>query len=288
MPKRTTPSERKTSSRLFRSMSLSGRKQAHKDTHELNDRRNSTISVSDSEKVTALTDHNVQLMDERNEAVDECSRIKKDLEDANMKLKGAEQEIENLNALLSSRIKQEFDNCDLNPNDQRTLISDLSDVPLQEDKDDKNNVIFPSKVEHLETTIEANAVPFYKISHCKECDRLKGLRIKAVVEAIALRKYVKNLNDALSGGDAGKQKFLQDVERKLTAAQTEKEVALEELANVVDHRNQAVLEKDRAIEEWGKAQSKWENTLDQVDSLMKELNQVRSAFVPHACMRKAT
>lgn len=282
MPKRTTPGERerKTSSRLFRSMSLSGRKQTNKEQSASDDKRNSTISISDNEKVTILMDHNAQLLDEKNKAVDECDKMNKDLQDANDKLKEAEREIENLKDLLSTKIKQEFDNCEVDANDKRTRMS-FSDLEL-EPLETKDNVIFPSKVEHLETTIQANAVPLQKATSCKECERLKQSRIKAVVEAIALRKYVKNLNDALSGGEASKQNFLNDVQKKLISAQTEKEVALEELATVIDQRNQAVREKDRALEEWGKATGKWENTLDQLDSLVKELNKVR---VYKSCVR---
>jgi len=284
MPKRTTSSdrERKTSSRLFRSMSLSGRKQSSKEQSANDEKRNSTISISETEKVTILMDHNAQLMDEKNRAVDECDKMNKDLQDANDKLKDAEREIENLKELLSTRIKQEFDNCETDGNEKRTRIS-FSDLELEPVQSKGNKVIFPSKVEHLETTIEANAVPLQKTTSCKECERLKESRIKAFVEAIALRKYVKNLNDALSGGEASKQNFLNDVQKKLISAQTEKEVALEELATVIDQRNQAVQEKDKALEEWGKATSKWETTLDQLDSLVKELNKVR--FVPRVHAR---
>ena len=279
MPKRTTSSdrERKASSRLFRSMSLSGRRQSNKEQAVSDEKRNSSISISETEKVTILMDHNAQLLDEKNKAVDECDKMNKDLQDANDKLKDAEREIENLKELLSTGIKQEFDNCEADANQKRTRIS-FSDLELEPVKSKGNNVIFPSKVEHLETTIEANAVPLQKTTSCKECERLKESRIKAFVEAIALRKYVKNLNDALSGGEASKQNFLNDVQKKLISAQTEKEVALEELATVIDQRNQAVKEKDKALEEWGKATSKWETTLDQLDSLVKELNKVR--FVP--------
>lgn len=286
MPKRTTSSadrERKTSSRLFRSMSLSGRKQSNKEQAASDDKRNSTISISDTEKVTILMDHNAQLLDEKNKAVDDCDKVNKDLQDSNTKLKEAEREIENLKELLSTRIKQEFDNCVTEANDKRTRIS-FSDLELESVESKGNNVIFPSKVEHLETTIEANAVPLQKTTSCKECERLKESRIKAVVEAIALRKYVKNLNDALSGGEASKQNFLNDVQKKLVSAQTEKEVALEELATVIDQRNQAVREKDKALEEWGKATSKWENTLDQLDSLVKELDKV--SLEPCVCARR--
>ena len=99
-----------------------------------------------------------------------------------------------------------------------------------------------------------------------------------MVEAIALRKYVKNLNEVLSEGEQSKQNFLDEVQKNLISAQTEKEVALEELATVIDQRDQAVREKDRALEEWGKATSKWENTLDQLDSIMKELSKVGALF----------
>ncbi|XP_078384398.1 uncharacterized protein LOC144666866 isoform X1 [Oculina patagonica] len=278
MPKRTASSdrERKTSSRLFRSMSLSGRKQSNKEQTASDDKRNSTISISDPEKVTILMDHNAQLLDEKNKAVDQCDKMNKDLQDATNKLKEAEREIQNLKELLSTRITQEFDNCETDANEKRTRIS-FSELELEAVESKDNNVIFPSKVEHLETTIEANAVPLQKsTTSCKECERLKESRIKAFVEAIALRKYVKNLNDALSGGEASKQNFLNDVQKKLVAAQTEKEIALEELATVIDQRNQAVREKDKALEEWGKATSKWETTLDQLDSLVKELNKVKS------------
>ena len=284
MPKRTTSSdrERRTSSRLFRSMSLSGRKQSNKEQTVNDENRNSAISISETEKVTILMDHNAQLLDEKNKAVEECDKMNKDLQDANDKLKDAEREIENLKELLSTRIKQEFDNCEAADADQKRTRISFSDLELEPVESKGNNVIFPSKVEHLETTIEANAVPLQKTTSCKECERLKESRIKAFVEAIALRKYVKNLNDALSGGEASKQNFLNDVQKKLISAQTEKEVALEELATVIDQRNQAAKEKDKALEEWGKATSKWETTLDQLDSLVKELNKVR--FVP-TCTR---
>ena len=178
--------------------------------------------------------------------------------------------------LLGSRIKQEFDNCEKDSNgSKRTRIS-FSDIELEsvESKGNVSNVVFPSKVEHLETTIEANAVPLQK-PPCRDCERLNKSRIKAVVEAIALRKYVKNLNEVLSGGEQSKQNFLNDVQKSLISAQTDKEIALEELATVIDQRDRAVKEKDHALEEWGKATSKWENTLDQLDSIVKELNKVR-------------
>lgn len=283
MPKRTSTSdrERKTSSRLFRSMSLSGRKQASvKEQNATGDeQRYSTISTSDTEKVSGLTDRNAQLVDEKDKADGECSKINKDLQEANDKLQDAEREIENLKEILSSRLKQELDNCDKDVNGtKRTRIS-FSDVELElvEPKGNSNKVIFPSKVEHLETTIEANAFPLQKSnSSCKDCERLKGSRIRAVVEAIALRKYVKNLNEVISGGEQSKQNFLNDVHKNLISAQTDKEIALEELATVIDQRDQAVREKDRALEEWGKATTKWENTLDQLDSIMKELNKVKA------------
>lgn len=284
MPKRTSSDrERKTSSRLFRSMSLSGRnKQTQKEpstTGDGDEQRNSTISMSDTEKVTVLMDHNAQLLDEKHKAEDECTKINKDLQDANDKLQDAEREIENLKELLGSRIKQEFDKCERETNGtKRTRIS-VSDFELEseESKNSISDVVFPSKVEHLETTIEANAVPLQKATTttpCKDCERLNKSRIKAVVEAIALRKYVKNLNEVLSGGDQGKNNFLNDVQKNLISAQTDKEIALEELATVIDQRDRACREKDHALEEWGKATSKWENTLDQLDSLVKELNKV--------------
>ena len=282
MPKRTSSDrERKTSSRLFRSMSLSGRKQTQKEpsaTGDGDEQRNSTISMSDTEKVTVLMDHNAQLLDEKNKAVDECTKTNKDLQDANDKLQDAEREIENLKDLLGSRIKQEFDKSERETNGtKRTRIS-VSDFELEseESKNSISDVVFPSKVEHLETTIEANAVPLQKATTtpCKDCERLNKSRIKAVVEAIALRKYVKNLNEVLSGGDQSKNNFLNDVQKNLISAQTDKEIALEELATVIDQRDRACREKDHALEEWGKATSKWENTLDQLDSLVKELNKV--------------
>lgn len=288
MPKRTTSDrERKTSSRLFRSMSLSGRKQTNKEQNAASDeKRNSAISMSDTEKVTVLMDHNAELLDERNKAVDECSKINKDLQDANSKLQDAEREIENLKELLSSRIKQEFDNCEKDSNGSKRTRTSFSDLELEsvESKGSVNNVIFPSKVEHLETTIEANAVPLQKhATSCKDCERLKESRIKAVVETIALRKYVKKLNEVLSGDEQSKQNFLNDVQKNLISAQTDKEIALEELATVIDQRDQAVREKDKALEEWGKATSKWENTLDQLDSLVKELNKVSRAKWNRSC-----
>lgn len=285
MPKRTSNDrERKTSSRLFRSMSLSGRnKQTQREpstTGDGDEQRNSTISMSDTEKVTVLMDHNAQLLDEKNKAEDECTKINKDLQDANDKLQDAEREIENLKELLGSRIKQEFDKCERETNGtKRTRIS-VSDFELEseESKNSISDVVFPSKVEHLETTIEANAVPLQKATTtttpCKDCERLNKSRIKAVVEAIALRKYVKNLNEVLSGGEQCKNNFLNDVQKNLISAQTDKEIALEELATVIDQRDRACREKDHALEEWGKATSKWENTLDQLDSLVKELNKV--------------
>ena len=281
MPKRTTTSDRdrKTSSRLFRSMSLSGRKQTNKEQNVSTDeQRNSTISMSDTEKVTVLMEHNAQLLDERNKAVDECSKINKDLQDANDRLQDAEREIENLKELLSSHIKQEFDNCEKDSNGSKRTRMSVSDLEMEsvESKSNANNVIFPSKVEHLETTIEANAVPLQKpATSCKNCERLKDSRIKAVVEAIALRKYMKKLNEVISAGEQSKHNFLNDLQKNLISAQTDKEIALEELATVIDQRDQAVKEKDKALEEWGKATSKWENTLDQLDSLVKELNKVR-------------
>ena len=286
MPKRTSTSdrERKVSTRLFRSMSISGRKQmpVRESNTTSDDQRYSTISSSDTEKVSVVTDRHAQLLGERDKAVGECNQINKDLKEANDKLQDAEREIETLKDFLSSRLKQELDNCEKDSNGtKRTRIS-LSDVELESmtPKANQNKVIFPSKVEHLETTIEANAFPLQKSTHstCKDCERIKSSRIRAVVEAIALRKYVKNLNEVLSEGEQSKQNFLDEVQKNLISAQTEKEVALEELATVIDQRDQAVREKDRALEEWGKATSKWENTLDQLDSIMKELSKVGALF----------
>ncbi|XP_015755049.1 PREDICTED: uncharacterized protein LOC107334614 isoform X1 [Acropora digitifera] len=283
MPKRTSTSdrERKVSTRLFRSMSISGRKQmpVKESNTTSDDQRYSTISSSDTEKVSVVTDRHAQLVGEREKAVGECNQINKDLKEANDKLQDAEREIETLKDFLSSRLKQELDNCEKDSNGtKRTRIS-LSDVELESmtPKANENKIIFPSKVEHLETTIEANAFPLQKStpSTCKDCERIKSSRIRAVVEAIALRKYVKNLNEVLSEGEQSKQNFLDEVQKNLISAQTEKEVALEELATVIDQRDQAVREKDHALEEWGKATSKWENTLDQLDSIMKELSKVK-------------
>ena len=258
MPKKTTAGEKRGSAttKLFRSMSLSSRKQATGKGHSADDLRNSSSGPSspDSAKVSILQDKNPDISHAKNGVVGEHEKTV-------ARLREAELEIENLKLLLESTYRDELNQMSKKQKDGETGRS--------------KNVIYPSKVEQHETTIEANAVPLSNATPCRECERLRDGRSQSVVEVIALRKYVLQLSEALAEGDPGRRNFLNDFEQKLVSAQTEKETALEELAHVIDQRDQLVRERDKALEEWGRAAGKWDNALDQVDSLMKELNQVR-------------
>ena len=283
MPKKTSASaaeksEKRPSTRIFRSGSLLTRRSDKKENGvPQKGRRTSSLSISDAEKQSTLIDQNLRLVEERKLALDECNRVMVELEEARTKSEEAKTEIEHLKSLLSSYTK---DLTDPSRTDNKTseLLSGVSEgkgLNLTEDEKLSTAIIFPSKIEQHESTIEANV---YAVGHhsspCKECERLKQTRIKAVVEAVALRKHVQQLSEALSQGDVGKENLMNEIEKKLTAALTEKEVALEELATVIEQRDGLVSERDKAQEEWGKAASKWEKTLDQLDSLLKDLNQV--------------
>lgn len=269
MPKKTNTSDKKSlaTTKLFRSMSLSSRKQSASRDHSADEDRRNSPSPSDSEKINILIDQKADLLIEKNDALEGCNKIKIDLQKTNAKLRDAEREIENLKVLLASSYRVEIN--EMSREEQRMCDCET---------DNPKNVIYPSKMEQHETTIEASAVPFRCPSPCKECERLRDSRNKSVIEVIALRKYVQQLSEVLSEGDQRRKNFLNDFEKKLIAAQTEKEIALEELAHVIDQRDQLVRERDKAQEEWGKAAGKWENTLDQLDSLVRELNQVGILF----------
>jgi hypothetical protein len=228
-----------------------------------------------------LVERNSGNLEGKFDGIVENENVREELREMNLqlrrmtaKLQDAELENENLKSLLSSNFTGPV----------RTSLEGIDGEALQNSSDLKGvsgqnrSVIYPSKVEDhaTETIIEASgyAVHLNHTNTCKECDKLKETTIKALVESIALRKYARQLSEALSGGDQAKKAILEVLEKKLISAQTEKEVALEELAHVIDQRDQIVSERDRALEEWGKAASKWESTLDQVDSLMKELNKV--------------
>lgn len=283
MPKKTAAAgERKTSSRIFRSVSLSSRKH-HKDQAGKDGRDRTSAGISDSDKADVLVERNSENLEARDDGVFENEKVKEELREMNMKLRkmtaklqDAELENENLKSLLSSNfngpVKASMDGFEK----EALGFQDSGDVNRVSGQN--KTVIYPSKVEEnaTETIIEASgyAVDLNHTNACKECDKLKETTIKALVESIALRKYVRQLSDALSGGDQAKKSILETLEEKLISAQREKEIALEELAHVIDQRDQIVSERDRALEEWGKAATKWESTLDQVDSLMRELNKV--------------
>ena len=284
MPKKTSSSgeksEKKPNTKIFRSGSLLTRRADKKENAvPPKCRRTSSLSTSDAEKLGSLVDQNIHLVEERKLALDECNRLMHELEDAREKTEKAEREVENLKSLLSTAYRKELSSAaDTGSNtlDSFSGVPERNKFNIKEDDKITTPIIFPSKVEQHETTIEANV---YEVEHhlspCKECERLKQTRIKAVVEAIALRKHVRELTEALSQGDLGKENLLNEIEKKLTTALTEKEVALEELATVIEQRDALVSERDKAQEEWGKAAAKWENTLDQLDSMIKDMNQVR-------------
>ncbi|XP_032219034.2 uncharacterized protein LOC5518384 [Nematostella vectensis] len=270
MPKKTSTTERKGgSTRLFRSVSAlsQGKKNKHENTHNVpkDDKHSSGLSgISDSEKVEVLVEHNTQIMEDKYGAIEENRKIRQDLQDATSKLQVAEREIENLKTMLGECSQESV-----------KLLEEVEEVRSRKSS---KGVIFPSKVEHIETTIEASGYPVRqnRTNPCKECEKLKQSKIKALVEAIALKKYARELSEALAGDDHSKQNILNELEKKLISAQTEKEIALEELAHVIEQRDQVVAERDRALEEWGRAATKWDSTLDQVDSVMTELSKVKA------------
>ncbi|EDO46339.1 predicted protein [Nematostella vectensis] len=270
MPKKTSTTERKGgSTRLFRSVSAlsQGKKNKHENTHNIpkDDKHSSGLSgISDSEKVEVLVEHNTQIMEDKYGAIEENRKMRQDLKDATTKLQVAEREIENLKTMLGECSQESV-----------KLLEEVEEVRSRKSS---KGVIFPSKVEHIETTIEASGYPVRqnRTNPCKECEKLKQSKIKALVEAIALKKYARELSEALAGDDHSKQNILNELEKKLISAQTEKEIALEELAHVIEQRDQVVAERDRALEEWGRAATKWDSTLDQVDSVMTELSKVKA------------
>ncbi|XP_031574907.1 uncharacterized protein LOC116308585 [Actinia tenebrosa] len=279
MPKKSASGERKSSTtRLFRSVSLSSRKH-QKDQTGKEGRDRTSSGISDSEKPDVLIERNSENLEGKENGVLKNEKIKEELREMESKLcemtaklHNAELENENLKSLLSSNFNGPV----------RTSMEGIVEEAFGLEVPGQNKtVIYPSKVEEntTETIIEASgyAVHLNHTNTCKECDKLKETTIKALVESVALRKYVRQLSEALSGGDQAKKSILETLEEKLISAQTEKEVALEELAHVIEQRNQIVSERDRALEEWGKAATKWESTLDQVDCLMKELNKVKSS-----------
>lgn len=285
MPRKTSTtaekSEKKSTARLFRSGSLlKGRADKKENALPAKSRRTSSLSVSDTEKLGTLVDQNLQLVEERRLALDECNRLVRELEEARKRTEEAELEVENLKSSLGSKYSKELSNStdtgDNNTSELLSGVSERNDLNFTEDDKISTPIIFPSKVEQHETTIEASVyeVSGHHSNPCKECERLKQTRIKAVVESVALRKHVRQLTEALSQGDVGKENLMNEIEKKLTAALTEKEVALEELATVIEQRDSLVLERDKAQEEWGKAAAKWENTLDQLDSLINDMDQV--------------
>lgn len=283
MPKKTASGERKASTRIFRSVSLGSRKH-HKDQVGKDGRDRTSSGISDSDKTDVLVERNSENLEGKDDGVFENEKIKEELREMNLKLRkmtsklhDAELENENLKSLLSSNFNGPGKTSMEAIIEKEALglqdSGDMNGVPGK-----SKTVIYPSKVEEntTETIIEASgyAVHLNHTHACKECDKLKETTIKALVESIALRKYVRQLSEALSGGDQAKKSILEKLEKKLISAQTDKEIALEELAHVIEQRDQIVSERDRALEEWGKAATKWESTLDQVDSLMKELNKV--------------
>lgn len=252
MPKKTSSSgERRT--KLFRSVSaLGSRKHRENTAKETKDRRPSGAWESD-EPTDPKKSHT-----QRYEKIEsELSEVNARLSEVSTKLQQAELENENLKSLISANYSGKVE---------------LPDGSGQKSAHDEAKSVYPS-TDRCNGILEAS-LQGSKVTHCKECEKLKETTIKAVVEATALRKYAKQLSTALSGDDQTKSNLLESLEKKLISAQTEKEIALEELAHVIEQRDQIVNERDRALEEWGKAATKWENTLDQVDSLMTELNKV--------------
>lgn len=279
MPKKSSSGERRSSTRLFRSVSaLSSRKHKENTGKDVPDRASS--GFSDSDRNDGIQNLSATNHAGKNDSQKRVESFESDLKEMNSKLREmtaklheAELENDNLKSLIGANYKGPIRSPleDVESSETDALCSGLKGLPGKH-----RTIVYPVDEHSAGNVITASgyAIHMSHSNHCKECDKLKETTIKALVESRALRKHVKQLSEALSGDDQAKKNILEVLETKLISAQTEKEIALEELAHVIEQRDQIVNERDRALEEWGKAATKWESTLDQVDSLMKELNKV--------------
>lgn len=275
MPKKSSTSsgDRRTATKIFRSVSaLSSRK--NKENNGKDGRERASSGISDSDRNDGVLDRASTNADGKNDHQQKGENFQIELREMNSKLHEmtaklheAELENDNLKSLIGASYKGSI-NPPIDEGDSNEIASNS--------KGQHRTVVYQVEDHSNESVIEASgyAVHLNHSNHCKECEKLKETTIKALVESIALRKYTRQLSEALSGDDQAKKNIFEVLEKKLISSQTEKEIALEELAHVIEQRDQIVSERDRALEEWGKAATKWESTLDQVDSLMKELNKV--------------
>lgn len=210
-----------------------------------------------------------QLLEERNDAFEQCKRLKTELETSNDKVDQFQAEVELLRSQLRSVYRKEL-KAGENP---ATNTDGENDVFVRGAT--KAGDIHPG-ISYKACSDGENDPSEHHTRPCKECEKLLLTRVSALVEAITLRRYVLQLNKMTENGEKGAETFLSENERKLTKTLAEKELLARQLKSVILERDRVLLERDRALQEWEKAASKWETTLDQLDTLMIQQNEVSS------------
>ena len=99
--------------------------------------------------------------------------------------------------------------------------------------------------------------------------RKKSSKLKGFFRTISLNNIVESKRNAALAGDrlcskCGENKGL-----------PRKVLSFERFNSLKDERDMFKSERDRAVEEWSHAASRWEQMLDDMDSMMSELVQVR-------------
>lgn len=216
-----------------------------------------------------LENNESSTLEDTDDNLEQCKRLKSELESSKDKVGHFEAEVDLLRSQLRSAYRKELRGRD-------TVVTDSEidyDLFTSAGQDDIRQNIGPKAYSDGELDpSEHHSRP------CKECEKLLLTRVSALVEAITLRKYVLQMSKINDSNGNGAEAFLSENERKLTKTLAEKELLARQLKSVCRERDKVLLERDRALEEWEKAASKWETTLDQLDTLMIQQNEVSLYF----------
>ena len=209
------------------------------------------------------------VLEDTDDHLKQCKRLKRELESSNDKADQFEAEIDLLRSKLRSAYRKEIKASAENVLSDTEVDYELFTNGSTTGEDDIVQNIGPKAYSDGEQDpTEHHTRP------CKECEKLLLTRVSALVEAITLRKYVLQMSKISEEGGNAAEAFLSENERKLTKTLAEKELLARQLKSVCRERDKILLERDRALEEWEKAASKWETTLDQLDTLMIQQNEV--------------
>ena len=220
------------------------------------------------EHIDLGSEENHHCLEEVDNHLEQCTRLKNELDTSNDKVGLFETEVNLLRSQLRSVYRKELKASEAVFSDSEIDYDLLTNEAKTTENDIAQNIGPKAYSDGEQDPSEHHSRP------CKECEKLLLTRVSALVEAITLRKYVLQMSKINEHGGSGAEAFLSENERKLTKTLAEKELLARQFKSVCRERDKILLERDRALEEWEKAASKWETTLDQLDTLMIQQNEV--------------